>query len=161
MTAGEKYQVVVEQILPIGAVVRMPNNTTELIHISQIANAFIDSVDNFVVLGQEYEAEVVEGQGKKPIQLSLKHLNLKNMNAPIKPYKPHKPRTNDNPDNSTNRYNNYKKPAVKHPSQIDYAKTKQNNASLDDMLKKVQRDYEDKTRTRSDAFRDPHRKRRG
>lgn len=163
MTAGEKYQVLIEQILPIGAIVRMPDGTTELIHISQIANTFVDKVDNFVSLGQQYEAQVVEGQGKKPLQLSLKHLGLKNPNARPKSDRPRKDRTprgdNDEAPHK-NRYNSYKKPPVKHPSQTDYAKVGR-ASSFEDMLKKAQAAYEDKTR-RKDAFKEsPKRRRKG
>lgn len=143
MNAGEKYQVTVESILPIGVVVRMPDNSTELIHISQIASCFVDSVENFVSVGEVYEAEVVEGQGKKPIQLSLKHLGLKNKNYS---YTHSKSNQNKPRSNTQTRYN---KPVVKHPSQVDYAKfAHEEKADLETMIQKAQKDLEDKTRSR-------------
>lgn len=142
MNAKEKYQVTVESILPIGAVVRMPDSSTELIHISQIASCFVDSVENFVSVGETYEAEVVEGQGKKPIQLSLKHLGLKNKNyAPTRMSNQGKTR-----NNTQTRYN---KQAVKHPSQVEYARfAHEEKADLETMIQKAQKDLDDKTRSR-------------
>lgn len=137
MLAGEKYQVVVEKILPIGAVVRMPDDTTELIHISQMADSFVDNVENFVTIGSTYEAVVVEGQGKKPIQLSLKHLGLTNSHKFSKP-RENKPHQNNRTD-ADNRYKSHSTPADTHAKD-----TTNTTRSLDDMLKKAQKDYQDK-----------------
>lgn len=142
MNAGEKYQVKVESILPIGAVVRMPDNRTELIHISQIASCFVDSVENFVSVGETYEAEVVEGEGKKPIQLSLKHLGLTNRNHKDRPQK----RVYNKDNHSQTRYN---RPSIKHPSQVEYARfAHEDKQDLDAMIQKAQKDLDDKTRSR-------------
>lgn len=142
MNAGEKYQVTVESILPIGAVVRMPDDRTELIHISQIASCFVDSVENFVSVGETYEAEVVEGQGKKPIQLSLKHLGLTNKNYKDKPHK----HGYDKDNHSQTRYN---KPSIKHPSQVEYVRfAHEDKHDLESMIQRAQKDLDDKTRSR-------------
>lgn len=142
MNAGEKYQVKVESILPIGAVVRMPDNRTELIHISQIASCFVDSVENFVSVGETYEAEVVEGRGKKPIQLSLKHLGLTNKNYKDKPHK----HGYDKDNHSQTRYN---KPSIKHPSQVEYARfAHEDKQDLESMIQRAQKDLDDKTKSR-------------
>ena len=142
MKAGEKYQVKVESILPIGAVVRMPDNSTELIHISQIASCFVDSVENFVSVGETYEAEVVEGQGKKPIQLSLKHLGLTNTSHEDR----HQKRVYNKDSHSQARYN---KSSIKHPSQIEYAASAhEDKQDLESMIQRAQKDLEDKTRSR-------------
>lgn len=142
MNAGEKYQVKVESILPIGAVVRMPDNRTELIHISQIASCFVDSVENFVSVGETYEAEVVEGEGKKPIQLSLKHLGLTNRNHKDRPQK----RVYNKDNHSQTRYN---RPSIKHSSQVEYATfAHEDKQDLDAMIQKAQKDLDDKTRSR-------------
>lgn len=142
MKAGEKYQVKVESILPIGAVVRMSDSSTELIHISQIASCFVDSVENFVSVGETYEAEVVEGQGKKPIQLSLKHLGLTNTSHKDR----HQKRVYNEDSHSQTRYN---KSSIKHPSQIEYATfAHEDKPDLESMIQRAQKDLEDKTRSR-------------
>ena len=142
MNAGEKYQVKVESILPIGAVVRMPDNRTELIHISQIASCFVDSVENFVSVGETYEAKVVEGPGKKPIQLSLKHLGLTNRSHKDRPQK----RVHSKDSHSQTRYN---KPSIKHPSQVEYAIfAHEDKHDLESMIQRAQKDLDDKTRSR-------------
>ena len=152
MNAGEKYQVKVESIIPIGAVVRMPDNRTELIHISQIASCFVDSVENFVSVGETYEAEAVEGQGKKPIQLSLKHLGLTNRSHKDRPQK----RVHSKDSHSQTRYNKpshsqtrYNKPSIKHPSQVEYARfAHEDKHDLESMIQRAQKDLDDKTRSR-------------
>lgn len=131
MTAGEKYQVTVESIIPIGAVVRMPNGSTELIHISQIAQCFVDNVENFVEVGQTLEAEVVENQGKKPIQLSLKHLGLTNSHKHPKVERPKREESNTPAENTSKEVDKPMRNSKPAPS-------------LDDMIKKAQRDLEDK-----------------
>lgn len=82
LEVSKEYKVTVEKILDkIGVVVRMEDNTTELVHISQIADAFVADPAEFVSVGQELKSTCVEGK-VKPAELSFKPLGLKS------PYKP-------------------------------------------------------------------------
>lgn len=73
---GKTYEVTVVKILPVGAVVQLEDETTELVHISNIANSYISDVADFVSVGQKYVATCEEGKNR-PIQLSFIPLDLK------------------------------------------------------------------------------------
>lgn len=83
MEVGNKYEVVVEKIIKTGAIVRfvdedIPNG---FIHISNIADAYIDDIHNFIEEGHTYIATCIEGK-VKPEELSLKSLGLFNKSTP-------------------------------------------------------------------------------
>lgn len=73
---GKTYEVTVVKTLPVGAVVKMEDNTTELVHISNIADCYVSNVSDFVKVGQTYTATCEAGV-KKPVQLTFKPLRLK------------------------------------------------------------------------------------
>lgn len=73
---GKTYKVTVVKTLPVGAVVKMEDNTTELVHISNIADCYVSNVSDFVQVGKTYFATCEEGE-KRPIQLTFKPLRLK------------------------------------------------------------------------------------
>lgn len=87
LEVGKQYNVTVTQILPVGAVVELEDKTTELVHISNIANCYIANIADFVSIGNQYVATCESGT-KKPLVLSFKSLNLKSTN-----YKPKPPRS--------------------------------------------------------------------
>lgn len=69
---GEEYEVTVERIIKCGCVVRMKDNSTQLIHISQISDKFVKDINDFVRIGDKYVATAVQPTGL-PLQLSIKH----------------------------------------------------------------------------------------
>lgn len=79
---GKQYNVTVVKILAVGAVVELDDKSTELIHISNIADCYVSDVADFVSVGREYVATCEEGV-KKPIQLSLKPLRLESQKKSI------------------------------------------------------------------------------
>lgn len=95
LEVGKQYNVTVVKILAVGAVVELEDKTTELIHISNIADCFIDDVAHFVSVGKEYVATCEEGS-KKLIQLTLKPLELKSQY--VRPEKEPKRRNPQNLD---------------------------------------------------------------
>ena len=75
VVVGEIYDGKVIKIKPFGAIVSLPTcgGTLGLVHISQIANGFIQSVEDVVNIGDDVVVRVVsveEGSGK--ISLSMK-----------------------------------------------------------------------------------------
>ncbi|MCL1845061.1 MAG: S1 RNA-binding domain-containing protein [Defluviitaleaceae bacterium] len=70
---GEVYSGKVLKIKPFGAIVSLPNSAPGLVHISQIANGFIQNVGDVLNIGDEVDVRVVENDvstGK--ISLSMK-----------------------------------------------------------------------------------------
>jgi len=73
--AGMIFTGTVLKIKPFGAIVSLPGNAPGLVHISQITNGFIDSVDSVLAVGDEVNVRVLsveESTGK--IALSMKDL---------------------------------------------------------------------------------------
>jgi len=68
---NEKYAVSIQKILSSGVIVELDDGETGFIHKSKISNEFIDSVENFVSVGDNYTATAVEGKDK-PVELSLR-----------------------------------------------------------------------------------------
>ncbi|MCL1842310.1 MAG: S1 RNA-binding domain-containing protein [Defluviitaleaceae bacterium] len=70
---GQIYTGKVLKIKPFGAIVSLPNSAPGLVHISQIANGFIQSVGDVLNVGDEVDVRVVSNDpvsGK--ISLSMK-----------------------------------------------------------------------------------------
>lgn len=92
---GQKYQVRVIKIMPRFVIVELEDKSTQIIHVSKIANCFVKEISDFVSVDTMYEAEAVEGT-THPIELSLKHLDLKStIPAVKKEFKQHR-HTNQN-----------------------------------------------------------------
>ena len=76
LVVGQKYKVTVSHIVAAGVVVKMADESTQLIHLSNVSDQFVKSPADFVAPGECYEAECITGYNKKD-QLSLKHLQLR------------------------------------------------------------------------------------
>ena len=75
IVVGELYDGKVTKIKPFGAIVSLPGGVPGLVHISQIANGFIQSVDDILAVGDEVLVRVVsidEASGK--ISLTMKDI---------------------------------------------------------------------------------------
>ena len=70
---GEIYTGKVLKIKPFGAIVSLPGSQPGLVHISQIANGFIQSVADVLAIGDEVEVRVVSNDpASGKISLSMK-----------------------------------------------------------------------------------------
>lgn len=136
---GSIYHVKVIKLLDKAIIVRLPDNSTELIHVSKIANAFVKAPEEYVSIDDEFDAVGVKGQ-TKPVELSLRHLDLKKFNATITEPKIIDPVSKQNSKLSQNASNSTK-PIH---SKID------RKLSLDEMIKKSNKQFEDKFRGRKD-----------
>jgi len=73
LTVGEIYDGTILKLKPFGAIVSLPGGMPGLVHISQIANGFIQSVEDVLAIGDEVLVRVLtieEATGK--ISLSMK-----------------------------------------------------------------------------------------
>lgn len=80
---GEEYEVTVERIITCGCIVRLKDNSTQLIHISQISDKFVKAISDFVHVGDKYVAKAVQPTGL-PLQLSIKHCTINAAHHEIK-----------------------------------------------------------------------------
>ncbi|MCL2356270.1 MAG: S1 RNA-binding domain-containing protein [Defluviitaleaceae bacterium] len=70
---GQIYSGKVLKIKPFGAIVSLPNSAPGLVHISQIANGFIQNVADVLNIGDEVDVRVVENDATTgKISLSMK-----------------------------------------------------------------------------------------
>ena len=70
---GHIYTGKVLKIKPFGAIVSLPNSAPGLVHISQIANGFIQNVADVLSVGDEIDVRVVSNdQASGKIALSMK-----------------------------------------------------------------------------------------
>ena len=73
LVVGEIYDGKVLKIKPFGAIVSLPGNVLGLVHISQIANGFIQSVEDVVEIGDDVLVRVVSIEADSgKISLSMK-----------------------------------------------------------------------------------------
>lgn len=80
LEVGKNYNVKVVKIIKVGAIVELEDQSTELIHLSNISNQFVDDVSNFVIVGSTYIATCQKGKAK-PIELTLRPLDLKRLDS--------------------------------------------------------------------------------
>jgi general stress protein 13/S1 RNA binding domain protein len=72
---GNIYTGKVLKIKPFGAIVSLPNSIPGLVHISQIANGFIQSVSDVLNIGDEVDVRVVSNDpASGKISLSMKDI---------------------------------------------------------------------------------------
>lgn len=124
---GKFVDAEVIRIIDKGAVVRLEDGHTELIHLSKISNKFVRDVNDYLSVGDRLKAEVVKGTYKEA-ELSIKYLDL----SPKKKEElvNEKPVENSNPKKSYNRVKKESFPQM----------------SLDDMIKQSNKQFDDKFR---------------
>lgn len=131
LEVGKFVDVEVIRIIDKGAVVRLEDGHTELIHLSKISNKFVRDVNDYLSVGDKLKAEVIKGTYKEA-ELSIKYLDLS-------PKKKEEAVNNDpvdikKPDKS---YNQVKKESFP-------------QMSLDDMIKQSNKQFDDKFRGKRD-----------
>lgn len=75
LIVDELYDVEVLKISNKGLIVKLEDNSTELIHISRISSSYVRNLEDIFKVGDTYEAKAVKGIAR-PVELSLVHLNL-------------------------------------------------------------------------------------
>ena len=80
--AGQKYTGKITGIKPFGAFVQLGNGKSGLVHISELSDKFINSVEEVVTIGQEVEVRVKEIADNGKLNFSMKS------ESPRRPAKP-------------------------------------------------------------------------
>lgn len=81
LTVGAIFDGKVKSITNFGAFIALPENKTGLVHISEVANAFVSDIHQHLTEGQDVKVMVIGVDGGK-INLSIKRLEQKNDGAP-------------------------------------------------------------------------------
>ena len=121
---GSVVEGVVTGIAPYGAFVRLPKGNTGLIHISEVADAYVKDVRQFLNEKDKITVKVLGVNNKGKYDLSLKQVEgnkqpepeVVEEQAPIQPEKPEvivKARTSNN-------YSNYKKPPPREKKNVSF-----------------------------------------
>lgn len=124
---GKFVDVEVIRIIDKGAVVRLEDGHTELIHLSKVSNKFVRDINDYLSVGDRLKAEVVKGTYKET-ELSIKYLDLL-------------PKKKDEVVNE--------KPSETFNKKKSYNQTKKESfprMSLDDMIKQSNKQFDDKFR---------------
>lgn len=81
LTVGTILEGKVKSITNFGAFVSLPENKTGMVHISEVANAYVSDIRTFLTEGQEVKVVVIGTEGGK-INLSIKRLEPKPQRDP-------------------------------------------------------------------------------
>ncbi len=76
LTVGAIVEGKVKSITNFGAFISLPDNKTGMVHISEVANAYVSDIRQYLTEGQEVKVVVIAMEGTK-INLSMKRLEAK------------------------------------------------------------------------------------
>ena len=72
---GHKYRCKAVEILSYGAVTEFEDGSTQLLHISNVAEAFVKDVNNYITVGDTYEVTAIPGK-VRPIEITLRQVDI-------------------------------------------------------------------------------------
>lgn len=135
-------------ITKFGAFVSLPGNKTGMVHISEIAHAYVSDISEHLTVGQEVKVKVIAIDPAGKINLSIK----KTVEAPQRPNRSDRPARNDRGDRGGDRgdrperKNNNNRGSYDRPQRSGAPR---NNApkepqTFDDMLKAFMADSDSK-----------------
>ena len=99
LTVGEILEGKVKSITNFGAFVALPENRTGMVHISEVANAYVSDIRQHLTEGQDVKVMVISAENGK-INLSIKRLEPKPQREPMGNRPPR--RDNDRPQRRDN-----------------------------------------------------------
>ena len=99
LTVGAVLQGTVKSITNFGAFISLPDNRTGLVHISEVANAFVSDIRQHLTEGQTVKVQVIAVDPSGKVNLSIKRLEPKqpqnrsgaNRSRPPRPAAPEQP----------------------------------------------------------------------
>lgn len=96
LTVGQIVEGKVKTITNFGAFIALDHGKTGMVHISDIANAYVNDIHDFLTEGQDVKAMVINVDGGK-IGLSIKRLEARPAPRPQNPGAPRRPAANRTP----------------------------------------------------------------
>ena len=146
LTVGAIIEGKVKSITNIGAFIALPENKTGLVHISEVANAYVSDIRQHLTEGQDVKVMVIGTENGK-INLSIKRLEAK-------PQRENAPRTNNFRSTPTQNQNRPSRtaptppPAPKTADQLFEEKLKAFMSESDTKLSSIRADHRTKSRRR-------------
>ena len=145
LTVGTILEGTVKSITNFGAFVSLPENKSGLVHISEVANAYVSDIRQHLTEGQEVKVVVIGTENGK-INLSIKRLEAKPQasNTP----RPNNFRTNSAPSRPVRAAAPTPPPAPKTADQLFEEKLKAFMTESDTKLSSIRADHRTKSRRR-------------
>ena len=143
LTVGAVLEGKVKSITNFGAFVALPENKTGMVHISEIANAYVSDIRQHLTEGQDVKVQVI-GMENGKVNLSIKRLEAR-------PQQPQRPNFRTNPNPNTERPQRSAPtppPAPKTADQLFEEKLKAFMSESDSKLSGIRADHRTKSRRR-------------
>ena len=160
LTVGTILEGKVKSITNFGAFVALPENKTGMVHISEVANAYVSDIRQHLTEGQDVKVVVISNENGK-VNLSIKRLEPKpqreNIGAPRREGNNFRPQGNGAPRREGNSYQNQNRPqygapapapAPKTADQLFEEKLKAFMSESDTKLSSMRADHRTKSRRR-------------
>ena len=148
LTVGAILEGKVKSITNFGAFISLPENKTGLVHISEVANAYVSDIRTFLTEGQDVKVVVIGTENGK-INLSIKRLEARPQRenpAPRNNFRPAQPQ-NQNQSRPA-RTAPTPPPAPKTADQLFEEKLKAFMSESDTKLSSIRADHRTKSRRR-------------
>ena len=149
LTVGAIFEGKVKSITNFGAFIALPENKTGMVHISEVANAYVSDIRQHLTEGQDVKVVVIGNENGK-INLSIKRLEAK-------PQRETAPRTNNFRGNAQGQAQSRPQnraaaptppPAPKTADQLFEEKLKAFMSESDNKLSSIRADHRTKSRRR-------------
>ena len=150
LTVGAILEGKVKSITNFGAFISLPENKTGLVHISEVANAYVSDIRTFLTEGQDVKVVVIGTENGK-INLSIKRLEARPQRenaAPRNNFRPAQPQNPNQNQNRPARTAPTPPPAPKTADQLFEEKLKAFMSESDTKLSSIRADHRTKSRRR-------------
>jgi len=157
LTVGTILEGKVKSITNFGAFVALPENKTGMVHISEVANAYVSDIRAHLTEGQDVKVVIIGNENGK-INLSIKRLEPKpqreNTGAPRREGNSFRPQGGSAPRREGNGFQNQSRqaptppPAPKTADQLFEEKLKAFMSESDNKLSSIRADHRTKSRRR-------------
>jgi len=160
LTVGTVLEGKVKSITNFGAFIALPENKTGMVHISEVANAYVSDIRAHLTEGQDVKVVIIGNENGK-INLSIKRLEPKpqreNTGAPRREGGNFRPAAGNAPRRENNSYQNQNRPQYSAPTppaapktadQLFEEKLKAFMSESDNKLSSMRADHRTKSRRR-------------
>ena len=140
LTVGAILEGKIKSITNFGAFVSLPENKTGMVHISEVANAYVSDIRQYLTEGQDVKVVVIGTENGK-INLSIKRLEAK-------PQRENAPRVAARPAQNQHRSAPTPPPAPKTADQLFEEKLKAFMSESDSKLSSIKQYSDHRTKSR-------------